>query len=475
MRALRKKDLLFVTAFAQTASVICAALVIAPSVHSAEQPTASDLVAGYRYNVAAFRKCRITWLGIQENKDAWFRVKLRRATALANEPPSSGKATRTPKAVDVDALNSAPRFFCQPQDLWTDGISVQVRTPIGAISNAETALNFKFPDEPLNGETLPTIYRSLRIVSYQPTPPRSLRVWAGSEGDGEPSGLVGGGKVDQRQTKFSFPAFIGADLAASKNSIHPIDGFFSQSVADMKVLGEDMVEGNHCIVLEHRAKQDVTQIFGDDESGLTLELVQTAWIAVNQGCIPLRIAMERQWFHEGKSLSKGQSSPFQTVDVTNIEVLEGRYFYPMLGVVKNLIPDPDDPKWTLAGPTAKELREGKRPHIAQVVSRESSWLVHRIQLHPMMSDEMFAFDFPDQTPYFDEVAQKGLIQGVPEEELNRMIAEHDRVTSGDLAHEVPGRGTSRVFLVLVNLVIVGILIYIGYRARKNRGSSDADR
>lgn len=109
------------------------------------------------------------------------------------------------------------------------------------------------------------------------------------------------------------------------------------------------------------------------------------------------------------------------------------------------------------------LLEGKVVDIPMVDVTRIHWRVHELQANQSMPEESLALSFPKQTRYFDESRARGMIEGIAEDELDRLIAEEQERMS-----RPNSRYPFRWLFIAVNVAVIAGLVFFFWSRRKTR-------
>jgi len=400
----------------------------------------SDLVAGYQYNVSLFPRMRVVYEGVVELTNEFY-----------ERNPQSTQPKRT--AVIEDYWTDRTRFLLRMPRKFTEGQAY----PIPAVN--------------ITPDLLSSVYKDMFVFSYSVDTANGYRMWSGVDEAGLGSGVVGQGPISDRLGEFVFPPMGIADSSwGDKRIWHAIDVFYANPPGEMRVLGRVHVDGVETVVVESLTRKPAAQVLQAQVEGrLETGRVVTAWIDVGRGCLPLRIVENRVLLLEGQRL--GTTAPLndlerdrkqdasKIVSVSRVQTCEGGGFYPSEGVcVERTISS------AYQGPynDVQGLLSGRVVDIPYVDLTRYHWRVLAVQPNVTVPEQSLALPFPDKTRYFDETRARGMIEGVSEVELDRLLAEEEQLRGHP--HGSATRYRFTWFLIAINvLLIVGLVYFFWFR------------
>ena len=329
------------------------------------------------------------------------------------EQPTYPVAQKAQALAHAEALRkraTSPLMSRLVQDFRTDREQFQSRTPRGAVDQQ----TWKSPDEPVRPETLSTAYKDVAIYSFNASWERPLRLWPGTSPSGRSSyGMIYSKKAGRQwdfeaRESFWFPALAVTTRDWGAQKWHPIDEFFAELSGRFQGFSAD-VRGRYHLLKDEQIGDVQTAVVQQvllRNTGVKLGqgdemqqcLVWTAWLDRKQGCIPLRMDLRTGLANKGKAFNEGSLQ--ETVEVTEIQVVEGAGFYPKAGEVRTYETDPDwDGHWL----TFEELVAGKTQALPKaVLATTTSWDVFELEGNRPMDAETFALRFPDDVGIFDD-------------------------------------------------------------------------
>jgi hypothetical protein len=393
----------------------------------------ADLIAGYQYNRSRFPRPRVV---------------LRRG---------------------IDFRNGTKSVIIE--DYWTDWQKCLVRMR----EVSDPGQEYVVPGSEISPESLVSGHPSTRVFSRRSGVTGEFRLWHGVDCDGVGNGRVGTGPISGALVQFAFPPLAAPDTSWDNPSTwHSIDVFFAKPESEMKVLGVRQVDGVETVVVEHMVREPAAEFLQKQVEGV-LEVgdVTTAWIDPQRGYLPLRLVKSAAFILDGRRIEhrsadalldpNGQKDANLVVRVTRIDLCEGGGFYPFEGsrAQRGKDPDYDGPFNTVA-----EALEGKVRGVPVVDYTREHWQVEYLEPDVGISEETLALRFPEGTQYFDEVRSRGMIEGVSEEELDRVLGEEQgQVVDEEVKPAWRWRGT----VIAVNLVfLVALLALFYWRWRRKR-------
>jgi len=403
---------------------------------------ASDICAGYEYNLSLLPRMRVIYEYVLEHGDAFYKL--------------TPQATRrSPNPVLEDYWTDRTRFFLRMPNAFSKG---QLYVP---------------PDNVVNPDVLLSKYMDMSIFSYGSVSADGFRLWSGAERDGQGGGVVGAGSITERLGLFLFPPLGVTDETWGPEGIrHPIDVFFARGPEALTVLGTARIGAVETVVVQQTVREKAPDVQQQQVRGkLEIARLATAWIDMRRGCLPLR--MDRTSFflldgnrlgptNDGDSLDPaGHPEASFIVVVSRIECSDGGAYYPCDGytVQRCVSPDYKGPFNDMQG-----VVQGKTVDVPMVDLHRMTWRTHSVQRDVAVPNETLALAFPPGTRYFDLSRNRGMIEGLPEEALDRLLKEE---RGAPRAPRTGGYGLKSL-LVVVNLVVIGALVYTFWLRRKKR-------
>lgn len=363
-------------------------------------------------NRDSFRTLHVVECRVETFTRDYYLGKARNLERNVEQPtyPEAQKAEALGRAGELRKQATSPLSSRLVQDFRTDREQFQSRTPRGAVDQH----TWKPPDDPVRPETLSTVYKDVAIYSFNPLWERPLRLWPGTSPNGRSSyGMIyskqAGRPWDfEARQAFWFPALAVTTRDWAAQKWHPIDEFFAEPggrfqgfSADVRgryrLLKDEQIGDVQTAVVQQALLRNTGVKLGQGDE-IQQRWVWTAWLDRKQGCIPLRMELRTGLAKNGKAFHEGSLQ--ETVEVTEIQTVEGAGFYPKAGEVRTYETDPDwDGHWL----TFEELVAGKTQSLPKaVLATTTSWNVIELEANRPMDAETFALRFPGDVGIFDD-------------------------------------------------------------------------
>jgi hypothetical protein len=439
-------------------------------------PGAEAIVSGFRANYHSFPALRILWTYRQEMTDAAFKIAEKRAERHAKD---SNDQSKTPRERE-NALRQykfASNTLTNPvlripsiiiREFRTDRTNYQ--SLIFRESNLTDlpggySFSRRLKANPMN---LRTVFARTRITAFDRSKSRFM-MWIGQrEGKEYYQGQL---TITKPHDSLSFAPPLGIDTDAWNGNWNPIDAFFAHPANQMTVVRSESLGGAQTYVLEYKDERDLPSDFLTKElrarfpGKLRLYSITTAWVDARRGFLPLRIETAGAFFYEGRRLGPPPGLT-ELVIVSEIKKIDGGGWYPTSGRVDSLN---QDPEWSKGQNTIEMLLTNQSHNIPHVIERTASWATQNIEVASDTTD-LFEFEFPNDTEYYDEKAQKFLFTGDRQAYVDKVLIHQD--SSIRLKSKALGLlrliGFNVAVVVLIVIVCV-VSLYVWRRAmRANR-------
>jgi hypothetical protein len=190
-----------------------------------------------------------------------------------------------------------------------------------------------------------------------------------------------------------------------------------------------------------------------------------AWVDVSKGCLPLKMEWESYYVfsEEGKSYST-RSGPYLTLEVKSVEQIENGGYYPTKGVLTR---NGQVSKDNLQSPPPFDdfLRE-KTPKLSWAPLEEDGWDAYLVQAGKKIEPTLFELEFPKNTVYFDQLAQKGMSTSDTQEIIDEAL---NQVTPSRTP--IPGTGKKRLYptLIALNALAFAAVVSLFLMLRRRAG------
>lgn len=410
------------------------------------QATPEDLIAGYRANSANFGTLRVVWKRVQEEPlaepDSGTEGASNRSLAERWERAGPGVfyLPREEAGRPGDGEAGRPSFLPANMsrrvilnDYWIDRNRYQVRAPRDGIdANPDT---WSFAHEPLTPESLVGTYRDYCVVSFVPSGDRLFRSWDGVDDGGTRHGSLSNSSRHVPEFKLpplGLPVPSWDDRATFEVSrdgfreaeLHRIDRFFLLPPEEMRVVRRDVLDGQSVYVVEHVKLRPFPDDMTDYPGTVETARIERAWIDASRGCIPLRIESLSTLYVDGAPLRPETDEPHTVVEVFEVQSVADGGYYPTRGEVRVYTADPAQGNASGATHTIDDLIAGRveRGPFRCVLWWKESWEATRVEANLPVSESLFAFEFPDNTHYYDSVAKQSGVIGLTDDEVARLAA-----------------------------------------------------
>ena len=326
-------------------------------IRAEELPTRADVLSLAHQNLAAFRGLQVKYtcqLRDQEGFRTFYLQGAEDEEIRAAKPDISAKqkeeAVRNAANWRGMAKAFQPRTENWVREIWRQGESVQIRWPqTGGL-----------PTLPLTRDSLGREFKGISL-------------WSRASREASWSSIVLVGQkpaVSVQTTLPPIPLFIPPMMVGSsveEKFLHPLDKVFADGADSISVIGREMVGGVDTLLIE---KSSIVFQMKDpaDQSDRMSVSVLRAWVDLERGAIPVRVATEMRGFRDGKRVVDptfgGRDWPPHVVDVV-IEQVPGGGYYPTKGLYRS---------WTAARPTeSAEKADGQTPNSVPLLLQEISW------------------------------------------------------------------------------------------------------
>lgn len=434
----------------------------------AETITVDELAAGFRYNRSLLKSPRIQIQRSNQWKEGWRGYAAKTANdseRLANSgdlDEAKQKSLRQGAMLLRQAANS-DRPMNLFVDYWTNWKSFHARTP--SLAPEVVPNSWTFPDTSISPENLVSDYRDYIICSFDPQASPRCRVWNGVRGDGERSGRVTDKSINEVVSSFQFPPLGVQDPHWAPTSIwHPIDQFFEDYEKGAVVTGQVKLNDRNVFHVRHIAYVDAPNGFAKSSGKFEIATIVEAWIDPERGFLPLKIEWHSGIYHDRKPIVVTRT-PHKQLETTEIKLIDGAGYYPVTGMVRDFV---DDPNWKESSISIDDVVKGATaPDPPKLLNTEFGWDLMHITPNAELTEEMVKLEFPTSTNFYDESRQRVMIQGLSEDEVDRMLAADAKSASVQQGGSTPGPRSGRWWLVILNVGLVAIVIGVYYwRSRR---------
>ena len=336
-----------------------------------ELPTRAEVVSLAQQNQAAFRSLRVKYSCELRDQEGLriFQLQGAEDEEARAAKPGVAAAQREESLRNASNWRGMAKAF-QPhtenwvRDVWRQGEAIQLRWPQSG----------GLPTVPLTRESLGREFKGISLWSR----PSREASWS--------SVLLVGQKpaVSIQTTLPPIPLLIPPLMVGSaveEQFLHPLDKVFADGADSISVIGRERIGDVNTLLVE---KSSIISQMKDptDQSNRMSVYVLRAWVDLERGAIPVRVASEARGFRDGKRVVDpkfgGSDWPPSVVDVV-IEQVPGGGYYPTKGLYR---------AWTAARPTeSAEKSDGQTPKSVPLLLQEISW-----------SAEV---SIPDEYPEFD--------------------------------------------------------------------------
>jgi hypothetical protein len=424
--------------------VMFSQLLLVSSLMLGQQPDSlelrpADLVSGYRLNLGKFKSFRVTVRYSKQNREQWFREQ--EARILSYEKGVNESTNEDEKVEYLSALQRIQDSVKNPKagepvfshfDFWTDRKGFQTRRftegdLIGAKGAKSIPAEFRFPDEPLADQgSLATTFKHIPIVSFDGDLKAGFRAWNGYLGSSYNASVWPKAPEYGEGWPLFPPLGVESEAWGKTLTWHEIDQFFALPVEQLSVEGTELVGGTKTYRLAHIKERPIA-------SSLSQQLIKkypkarsfnktVAYVDPSRGFLPRKIAYYTDvMLEESAKPFAGRNDPWGILEVKRIELIPRGGFYPMEGIAQSF--DYELP----AVRRVERLRDlegsikGKYRTDKRGISDETAWLVTRVDAGWEPSPGMFDLPFPDNTLYFDQIKQKGMLTGDPAKKIDENV------------------------------------------------------
>lgn len=401
-----------------------------------------DIIAAYEYNLSMLPRMRVVYEYVVERSDVFYQLN-----------PGATSESADPVL----------------EDYWTDRKRFLLRMP----KSFSEGQSYVPSDTVITPDVLLSVYRDTFVFSYGSTSANGFRWWSGVEKDGQGGGVTGVGSVADRIGLFLFPPLGATDPTWGPEGIrHAIDVFFADGTESLSVVGTIRVDNVETVVAQRTVYAAAPAVQQREVKGkLEIAQVTTAWIDMQRGCLPVRMDQTNCFVLDGNPLgrtdtqkaldpAKRPETDFAVV-VSRIERSDGGAFYPSGGytVQRCVSPEYKGPFNDMQG-----VIQGKTIAIPMVDLQRMTWRTHSIRPDVAMDEETLALAFPPGTRYVDTSRNRGMVEGMAEEALDRLL-EQERGVPPSFA---TGSHLLKSVLALANLLLIGILVYVFWLRRRKR-------
>ncbi len=367
-------------------------------------PTAEQVAAGYRQNLAAFSTPRMiihrTLRDTPQLRQYWQR-QVELMQKLLADPARSAVQRQQAEAILAtgrEIVSGQGREIHEHLDFWTDRHSWQARIPFRDSRGRGESVH-AFPDEPLTPASFASTYRRYRIYTFLAGAKPEARAWYGIPNPGAPPyGRVSDRLLDELPSELELPP-LALVAGGDKLELHAVDRAAAADGAKLKVIGWESIGGRRAVKVEH-ASFAASDAPHETPGKLLVGDVVTAWLDPTQGYLPLVALWRRHWVFNGKLLNAAHRHVHQILRTTRIEQVPGGGYYPLEGVIELRSVDP----LAASEPTLDELIAGKPYNPPMFASHELAWRVERVDPRGGSDANVYRTPLPDQTEIFDEAS-----------------------------------------------------------------------
>ena len=368
-------------------------------------PSAAEVVAGYRQNLALFPAPRITIHRTLRDTPQLRRYWQQQAEAMQRvlaDPARSPKQREQAEAILATArgiVAGQQREIFEHLDFWTDRRNWQARIPFrgaGGLYPAEHA----FANRPLTSEALAGVFARHRIYTFVAGAEPAARAWYGIPNPGAPAyARVSDALMAELPSELALPplALVGGRVGLA---VHDVDAALAQDAGSkLRVLGFETIGNRRTIKVQHARLAPSDEPHQAPGELLTGDVI-TAWVDPAQGYLPLVAVWRRHWQLAGKPLNADHHAVHEVLRTTRVAKIPGAGFYPLEGSIELRSVDP----LAEAMPSIDELAAGKTYRPPMVADHEILWRVDKVEPRAAAEAALYRVAFPPGTEVFDETA-----------------------------------------------------------------------
>lgn len=221
---------------------------------------------------------------------------------------------------------------------------------------------------------------------------------------------------------------LGIDTDAWVGERNPIDAYFAYHENEMTVIRRESVGDVQTYVLEHKDEHELPPNILSKELAvrfpgkLQLYAITTAWVDATRGFLPLRIEKTGAFFYEDRRLGPPPQLA-ELLTILELRKIEGGGWYPTKGRVDSFN---QDPEWTNGQNSIEMLLTNHFHNIPHVVVSTASWTTQHIET-VLDTTDLFKFDFPNDTEYYDEKSNQFLFKGAQQVYVDKVLS-HQNTT-----------------------------------------------
>lgn len=330
-----------------------------------ELPTAAELESAMRINREAFAAFRVRYSYVLARHEGYrdhqqlsadsIELVLRKGTFPAIEKE---RMTALIESIRSEAKDFRPGVAAMFRaEVWRAGVAVQVRLP----TNED-----RFPESKLSAGNLSNDFGGISIYSRS----GNESGWSSWSNSTRQSAITLNTELPSAYLGLP-PLMIGSGIADGR--LHPMDRPAVGGPDGMIVSGRERIGDFDTVVVERSTIQPWPQESSAElKSRVVLTEVFKAWLDINHGYLPRRIAREPRWFCDGKLAEPAHyiNGLPPIVDDVVIEKIPGGGFYPTGGTVRTWT-HRQDRTW----PTPLEVFDGLKPapEVTKLLVDEARW------------------------------------------------------------------------------------------------------
>lgn len=433
--------------------VICLSLAVVSNHVYGNVLAIDDVVAGCKYNASLLASPHLAWSCIDREGQGRLKSleKQKRDLKRRAEKATEETAKRVILA-ELEACDKAIATFRRnaagsrrDYELWSDGENLHLRMPADPSSSVDGLGTWRSPAASPTPSALLSDFGNVILISLVPDRNPPTRRWNGVDKSGHGDGLVSTKTLEQTMP-FLFPLYCTPSRTLSSPYYDVVDWMswlLDQRERKLRVLREERLEGRSCVVIQDE-KLEIAHFADPYEKSIHIGTYTTFWLDIDRGFVPLKIHRTVSWMLNGKRVGKSASDePFIEVGFRDIRKVVTGGFYPFEMVERRFMDDPDH---EVVDITPEDLKQGRLPpRPPRVLVGERTLLVGVFEPRRPPSEVMLALAFPKNTVYFDGTANRAMIEGLSQEEVDRRLEwkpSEPRPKSDASPSEAPERNVS---------------------------------
>lgn len=424
------------------------------------QLDATDVLIASRQNLQQPATMHVTWDLVEYRHPFWYELNAKNAQVLdavrssAESARSQEQATKAKSA--VNANSATPATTSRSFDAWItrEGYQLHYSAQLGLQS-------IRFPSALATEANLETQFGNLRVFLQIPGKPE-YKLWTGLSGPKkEPRGIIAQGFLADAEPTFVLPPIGGVPAAWGGNRIsHEIDRLITNKEAG--TLASEEVNGKRRYVIEWLVSSPAPDAL--KAAGHDIKVVDRviSHFDPQQGYLPISTSWYKDLVLDGVPLSKSTKvDPYRTLVISAVTSRNGAYYPTEIAYTQysGLPPKPEE-RLSIA-----DMLNGKRVYSPMAPTSTLTWKVRNLDLNAEITNDSLVFDFPKGTHYFDADGKRGLIKGLSEADLDKLLQ-----SEADFFRD-PGRRSwlsfnARIVILTITTVVAVVVAVVVWVIRR---------